>query len=221
MSLAPVEHRGWKGLSGSVLAVAGVYVDERGCVHLPCRSRRGDVLRERIVAPDGRRWWGPGVGIHLFGVETLPSGPIVSSVAVLVCEGESDALAAREAFKHHEDDRAVSYIALGCPGASSWRPEWRALLEDFALVYAIGDGDDAGRRFVWSVRASLPWSRPVVCPEGRDLRELLQAGKFDLVVSLLAEADYLARLEDAVFHAPNLVAAEHWLGGRGVLDRAA
>jgi DNA primase len=60
------------------------------------------------------------------------------------------------------------------------------VIEPFDLVYAIGDGDQSGREFAWRVRGAIPWARPVVLPEGRDLRDLLQAGDEQQLHDLLA-----------------------------------
>jgi hypothetical protein len=211
---------GWKDISATVLEDACVYEDARGYVHLPCRNQEGEVLRERIVS-GSRRWWGPGSGVHLFGVETLPGTASRPYCGVLLTEGESDALAAREAFDLHEDRVAVFYVAVSCPGANAWQPEWRELFEDIDVIYVVGDGDAAGSRFTESVRRSLPWARPVFCPEGRDLRSLLQEGEFDLLISLLDRADQAVRLEDAFLHAPDLATAERWLGRLEGLRHAA
>jgi hypothetical protein len=193
--------QGWKDIAPEILEGAGVYEDDDGLVHLPCRNRDGEVLRERLFAPDDRRWWGPGEGIHLFGCEQLrnadPSTPIVIS------EGETDGLAAREHMR--------GFIAIACPGSSAFRSHWRALFEDFPHVYSVGDGGDAGRRFAWNVQKAVPWVRPVVCPPGRDLRSLLQDGALEVVEALLADAGWIAKVEYAVFNASDLEEAERWL----------
>jgi hypothetical protein len=196
------EHESWKGLDPVVLDAAGVVVTKNGLVHIPCRAFDGRTLRTRIAAPSGRRWWADdGEGIHLFGVETLAGAD--PSTPVLVCEGESDALAARE--------HLPGVIALGSPGARTFRPEWRALIEDFPLVYAVGDGDHAGVAFAWSLRRAVPWSRPIVCPEGRDLRDLLQGDEREFVLDLLDAADAWARIEHAVLHAADVEECALWL----------
>jgi DNA primase len=140
------------------------------------------------------------VGISLFALEQLTG--FDRGDPLLITEGESDTLAAREA----------GFQALGCPGAHAFRPEWRDLIEDFSRIHAVGDGDEAGQSFAWSVRAAVPWARPVVCPTGEDLRSLLQSGRRGEVEALLADADEMARLEHAVLEAPDLVTAERWLG---------
>jgi hypothetical protein len=194
---------GWKGLSRNVLEAAGVTETDEGLTAIPYRAVDGHTLRTRLVAPSsGRRWWASDVeGVHLFGAETLAGAS--PETPVLVCEGESDALAARE--------HLPTFLALGSPGARAFRAEWRALFERFPFVYAIGDGDDAGRDFAWRVRSAVPWTRPFVCPEGRDIRDLLQAGDRAIVLELLAEADFHARLEEAVLRAPDLATCIDWL----------
>lgn len=194
----------WKGIREDVLAAAGITLTDDGLVSIPYRALDGHTLRTRLVASSGRRWWAPdGEGVHLFGAEMLATTS--PDTPVLVCEGESDCLSARE--------HLPEFVALGSPGARAFRPEWRALLEQRTLVYVLGDGDESGRDFAWRVRAAIPWVRPVVCPEGRDLRELLQSGELEFVRALLAEADYLARLEAAVLGAPDLATCVRMLEG--------
>lgn len=192
----------WRGIATTVLDAAGVTIAADGLVTIPCRSLDGRTLRSRVIAPSGTRWWAPdGEGVHLFGIETLAKAD--HGTPVLITEGESDALAVRE--------HLPGYLAVGAPGARTFKSEWRAIFEEFDLVYAIGDGDQAGIDFVWSVRRAIPWARPVVCPEDRDLRDLLQAGDRDVLDALLADADAMARLEHAVLHAADLDECECWL----------
>jgi hypothetical protein len=166
----------WRGISQCVLDEAGVY-SMNGVVHIPYRDLDGSLLRTRLISADGFRWWSDdGKGVHLLGLETLtdnPTGPL------FVTEGESDALAARE---------HLGVTALGCPGASCWKPGWRWHLLRHEPVYAIGDGDAAGQRFVSVVTESAFWVCPVVCPEGTDLRGLFQGGRQLLIEELMFEA---------------------------------
>jgi Protein of unknown function (DUF3631) len=204
----------WRGIDPDVLAEAGVSMNADGVAEIPYRDRDGSVLRMRYRS-DARSWWGRGEEIVLFGLETLPrpGDPYSGFCALILTEGESDALAAREHLRGHEDDVAVRYLVLGCPGARMFRPEWRAVCEPFDVVYVVGDGDDAGHAFVSDVRSEVVWARPVVCPEGRDLRDLLQREGVGALVPLLRGADETARLQDALFHAPDLATAETWLEG--------
>lgn len=189
----------WKGIASDVLSAAGLYRDASGLVHIPYRGLGGATVRERIEAPSGRRWWSDGEGISLFGLERMPAYSRQS--ALFVGEGESDTLAAVESDMQ----------AVGCPGAYAFRPEWRPLVEDFALLYAVGDGDPAGVAFTWAVRRAIPWARPVVMPDGFDLRALLQLRQQTVVWRQLAAADQMARLEHAVLNAADLATARAWL----------
>lgn len=207
---------GFKGIDQEILDGAGVGVDDLGVVSLPYRSYDGEVLRMRYRRDD-RSWWAPGEGIYLFGLDTLPppGSAYPSYCALVITEGESDALAAREHFAFHEDEVAVEYFTVGCPGALAFDPAWRMIVEPFDCAYVVGDGDDAGFAFIWKVRQSVPWVRQVQCPPGRDLRDLLQRDGLDALLALLREADETARLWDAFFGAPDLTTAERWLrGGR-------
>lgn len=194
---------GWKGIADTVLAEAGIVITA-GVAAIPYRDSDGSLLRMRYCTPE-RTWWGPGDGVHLFGLEQLPHHGSChpSYCALLLTEGESDCLAAREVFNLHADARAVEYFAVGVPGARSFKPEWRVVCEPFDLVYVVGDGDKAGRDFAWSVRRHVPWVRPVVCPDGRDLRDLLQTYGLTPVVELLRAADALAESAYALAPAPD------------------
>jgi hypothetical protein len=192
----------WKGLRAQTLLDAGIYADDNGLTFIPYRLTDGSTFRTRVVAPNGRRWWhDDGQGQSLLGLELGPG--FRSDLPVFITEGETDCLAARE----------LGLQAFGCPGAKAFQPEWRTLLERFDLLYAIGDGDDAGHTFAWDVRGKVPWARPVVLPEGTDLRALLQSGRRDEFKALLEDADYVARLEWAVLASTSLEECETKLRG--------
>ena len=124
------------------------------------------MYRERFFAPNGRTWWGPGEGLVPFGLETIPSDP--DSWALMFAEGESDALALREAFAGTTEAHELGRVCvLGLPGASSWRPEWSSIAATFDRVYVIGDGDEAGRKMIAKVNADVRWARPVRLPGRR------------------------------------------------------
>ena len=198
----------WKGIARHVLDEAGATVGADGGIRLPCRNLAGEAVRERIVAPDGRRWWGPGEGVHLFGLEQLAGAD--PSTAVIVTEGESDQLAAREYLP--------DVIAVGCPGSCAWNSDWAGLFANFPLLYSIGDGDKAGRDFAWRVRRDIPWARPITCPLGTDLRELLQTNQMTTVEAMFANANMIAILEYRVLTAPDLASCCERLGSTALVD---
>lgn len=176
----------WKGLPRCVLAEAGVEVRD-GLVRVPYRDIEGATHNVRLFAPPGRCWWErTGLPLRPFGLETLRRPP--HDRGLLVAEGESDALALRASF-------SWGYDVLGVPGATSWHREWRSYAEPYAAVYALGDGDEAGRRLAASVRRDVPRARIVPIPADEDARSLLQREGPGALDWLLEEADRLARLE--------------------------
>lgn len=224
-----VTARGWKRLSVDVLDEAGVELD-RGLVTVPYRDRAGRELYRKCFRRDGRAFYRPaGTELVPFGLETLPAPGDCHPryCALLVCEGESDALCVRDVLRLHDDDRAVEYLslalpgvgvpaveylALALPGASVWRNSWRSFVEPFPLVYVLGDGDEPGRRMNRRVVAAVPWARPVWLPDGADVRSLLQADP-DSLEPLLAHADENARLSAALALSPDLDTFRRLLAG--------
>lgn len=125
-------------------------IDGSGKIWIPYRTRDGELFRYRTISRTGARRWDRGEGTSLFGIDTLPEEGHPHSGHVLVCEGESDTLAARETLgsTHH-------VTCLGCPGATSFRPEWVEHFDVATAVYVIGDADEAGSRFEYQVAALL------------------------------------------------------------------
>lgn len=200
----------WKGLPHGVLADAGVTVS-CGLVRVPYRDRDGTELNAKFfpLRPDSsaaRSWWEQsGRALTLFGPETLPSPRVAPWVPLLLCEGESDALAVRHAV-------AGNAAVLAVPGAGTWRREWRRPLEPFPVIYVLGDGDRAGRAMNAEVKRDVPWARPVWLPDGEDARSVVQRDGVDALELFLAEADRDARLAAAFVLARDLDECEALLG---------
>lgn len=97
---------------------------------------------------------GKGEGDHIYNVPALRE----RHPAIAVCEGELDALTV--------DTHVLP--ALGIPGATKWQKHWTRLLEGYERVFAIGDGDDAGRDFAGRLVELLPNAKAVVMPSGQD-----------------------------------------------------
>lgn len=207
--------RGWKGIAPDVLAEAGVDLDG-SLVTVPYRDRDGTELYSKCFRSDGRSFYRPaGISLVPYGLETLPAegSRFPRFCALLLCEGESDALAVRDVLRYRDDARAVQVFALALPGALSWRNSWRSFLEPFPLVYLLGDGDEPGRRMNRRVRSAIPWARPVWLPDGSDVRALLQADRHGLDPFLDA-ADVDARLSAALVLSPDLHTFRRTLAGR-------
>ena len=95
---------------------------------------------------------------------------IAGADRVLICEGESDTLAAL----------SLGYHAVGIPGWSHFRPEWVDLFRG-PEVFLVLDADDAGDRGVRDIAskfaaAGLPLPRQVELPKGMDLTDFINAG---------------------------------------------
>jgi DNA primase len=132
---------------------------------VPYFARIGERYREKLFPGDGScktRWLGPSKPQIPYGLEDLRLGNDV----VILTEGESDTLALRLAFP--------TVTAIGIPGASAWRPEWRVYLEDFRRIYLSFDADRAGRELLDAVKADVPEYRSILLPEGADTRDFLQ-----------------------------------------------
>jgi putative DNA primase/helicase len=186
--------RPWKGIARPVLDEAGVTIAD-GLVEVPYWTLAGEKHNAKVfrLAPtEGQarcHWERSGLEQIPFGLETLAQG----ADACIIAEGESDALAIREAFA--EGVRTPEGIAsgtmpvLGLPGALSWKREWAEHVASFRVVYVIGDGDDAGRKMAKAVAADVPQALIVELPEGEDARSLLQRDGARALDAFLDQAD--------------------------------
>jgi hypothetical protein len=204
----------WKGLSSRALAEAGVERDRRGFARIPYFTEAGGLYAQRVVKPNGDRYWEPGDGreVILFGLDHLAASFDDRSWRdLIIAEGESDTLALRDAM------RGLPVDVVGVPGSSTWKAKWRSELAGYGRVYVVGDGDAAGETFGLSVRYGPAWlrsrrdrspdtgnvvnlpegfdvARIVRLPEGTDARGLLQAHGPDALDSYFASADADYRL---------------------------
>jgi hypothetical protein len=200
-SAVPVD---WKGIASPTLFDAGVRrVEERRggarvssngtLIGVPYRHPGGRVARWKLFRPGvkGSRWERAEKGLTLpFGLEMIRADFSVLLAEAWICEGESDALAARSSFAER-DGRRVRVFAI--PGSGNWRSEWAHYFEGFSRIYLLGDGDTPGRKMDDRILADLPMARPVLIANGDDVRGILQGpGGVDLLAGLLAEADIIA-----------------------------
>lgn len=152
----------WKGFDLADLRKFHVQRTSNG-IEVPYFTRAGQHWRSKVFLEDGRSWWlGESKAQIPYGLETLTLG----SKAVILTEGESDALALRLAFP--------TLAVLGIPGASSWRNQWTRCLEGFDAVYLSFDADRAGEKLTASVLESVPGACPIHLPAGADTRDVLQ-----------------------------------------------
>ena len=95
---------------------------------------------------------------------------------LFVVEGEIDALSLV----------VEGHAAVGIPGAGAFDPRWTSMWSSVDSIVVIGDGDDAGRRFVESVweahvdgrgQAQAPGRlKAFQCATGLDVNDMLVAG---------------------------------------------
>ncbi len=145
--LSVAEYAERKGLALATLEKAGVvdavgtYGDEM--VAIPYRDATGALLRTKYRTRKGTFWGKDGTGTPLYGQDVLAMAP--KDAPVLLVEGESDCHAAWQ--------RGV--VAVGLPGASQWRSEYKALLAGRKVV-VWQEPDQGGSTLVASVAADLP-----------------------------------------------------------------
>ena len=195
---------GYKGLSPVVLAEANV-TEAHEVVRVPYCDRDGREVYAKLVPKDTARhpWVEPrGISVIPFGLERLPHPEFDEWFALVLAEGESDALAVRGSVAVR-DDRSVR--VLGLPGAGMWRSEFGPAFRRFPVVYVVGDGDAPGRRMMDAVLADVPWARPVRMPDGEDARSIIQGPDGDEAFRrLLDDADHGADLARAFDQAPTV-----------------
>lgn len=134
-------------------------LDDRGLVRIRhpylvpdgLGSHRVAWWQDRALGPSPVRWLSPrGVRSVLYNLPALEDRTIR---AVVVCEGPGDTITATRALR---DDEGI--VAIGIPGASSWRDSYSALLTDLEVVVAT-DNDDAGEQLAHAIMRSAPSAR--------------------------------------------------------------
>ena len=134
----------------------------RGRLCIPYLTRMGVVnmrfrcLRQHLCKAENCPKYLPaidGMEGNLFNVNDT----FADSESIAVTEGELDAISC-----------SVSGIpAVGMPGATQWKPHWKRVLEDFPLVYSVGDGDEAGSKFNAKLMKELK-AIPIKMKDGED-----------------------------------------------------
>jgi DNA primase len=142
-----------------------------------------------------------GAGIGPFGLDLLPPAKHLRDAAIVICEGESDTLAVRDAIAAW---RGRPTYSIGLPGAGMWRPDFADHLAACPLVYVLGDGDTAGASMIDRVLQDLQWARGVRLPRGEDARSLLQRHGDDALDEYLTSADQVTEMFAAIVASPTL-----------------
>lgn len=98
----------------------------------------------------------------------------VDSPFICVTEGELDALTLS----------MVGLPAVGIPGVKTWQKHFARCLEDFDVIYAFGDGDEAGGKLN-SFLSKEAKARPISMPKGMDVNALYLQGGSDALRALI------------------------------------
>jgi DNA primase len=180
----------WKGFPLVQLEQFGIKVNDQG-VWVPYYRRDRTLFRAKLFAHDGRSWWlgGQGKGQIPYGLEQLEAQ--TRPKALVLTEGESDTLALRIAWPD-------SIVAIGIPGASSWKREWAELAEGFERIYLSFDADPAGEQAAAAIRKDLPQAKRLNLPKGSDTRAVLQQLGKKAYRALIEAAEAKARFDSAI-----------------------
>lgn len=142
---------GHEGLRGRLCIP---YVTPSGVVNFSFRCLRQHVCKDvgcpKYLPIEGRER-------NIYNVLDLKK----DSPFVCVTEGELDALTLS----------MCGLPAVGMPGAKQWKKHFSRCLEDFDVIYAFGDGDDAGGKFS-SFLAKEARARPIAMPKGKDCNDI-------------------------------------------------
>lgn len=136
----------------------------RGSISIPYLLPYGGgtkTIRFRYLNPVRNKYDGiKGKAVHLYGVGNTLNDD------VWVCEGEFDALVLSQA----------GYPAVGVPGASSFKPDWKYLFANTNKTTLVFDSDDAGTRGANRIASVLGEVvedvRIVRLPEGSDVTDV-------------------------------------------------
>lgn len=101
----------------------------------------------------------PGAKTHMYNVRAV----VEANDYIALCEGELDAITL---------NYAVGIPAVGVPGASSWKPHYRRLLQDFDKIFIFADGDKAGNDFARSVAREVQGVAIIPMPDGEDVNSM-------------------------------------------------
>lgn len=161
-----------RGLSEEIVAIAGLgvvtgevkehahlsgrlwipYMTDAGVVNANARC----IEDHNCKASGHKKYLKPyGLKDSLYGVRYYAD----ATSTMCVTEGELDAITLH----------MLKIPAVAVSGASKWRDHWTNVLDDFARVVVLSDGDTAGREFVGRVREAIPHALDIPMPNGEDV----------------------------------------------------
>jgi DNA primase len=146
--------------------------DYAGRLSIPYLTPAGPVeIRYRAVGDQKPKYLSrPGASTKLFNVSDL----LIESPVLYVCEGEMDAITASS---------LCGLPTVGVPGANNWRPHFKLLMQDYAKVVVLCDGDEAGRQFGKTVAKEIDTAVAISMPVGMDVNDVYLSGGREAVLS--------------------------------------
>lgn len=158
-----------RGITAQAIREYGLLYDpEQRAIRIPYYDGRGRERGHRLRFLDGRtmKYQSPkGSRAHLYNVKD------VDSPTVYITEGEWDCLILKQ----------LGLSAVGVPGVTSFKREWKWLFAGADEVVVVFDGDDAGRegaRRVAGYLSSVVENVDVVdLPDGADINSLALEGE--------------------------------------------
>lgn len=146
------------------------YITPAGVVNIRFRCLKDHVCHEEGCP----KYLGiTGLGSTLYNVLDFRK----ASQAIYVCEGEIDAMTLS----------LCGFPAIGTPGVKAWKEHYTKCFQDYVQVFAVADGDKAGREFS-SFLAREVDARSVYTPNGEDINSTYVKGGVDGVHRWLAGA---------------------------------
>jgi hypothetical protein len=158
-----------------------IHVRGQPCVRIAYYDTDGVEIGARLrlsLAGNNRFRWRKGAKVIPYGLERLTDARQAGYIVLV--EGESDA----QTLWYHE------ILALGIPGAATWKPEWASYFDGLS-VYVWREPDSGGATFIDKIGTSIPDARVIAAPDGRkDVSQChcLGDGVSALLQRLMAEA---------------------------------
>lgn len=148
-----------------------------GRIAFPYFTTSGPVAMRYRIGPgqQGPKFLQP-AGSHTTMYNVLAT--VEHSRTIIVCEGEPDTISAAQ----------CGLPAVGIPGASAWKPHYRAVLAGFDKTIIVADNDDGGAGAAFAEKianAGVPSPVIMTWPQGHDLNSFMLEHGADEVRSYL------------------------------------
>lgn len=164
--------RNWlsqKGINPDVALAAGVrYSPRRNSLLYPRYNREGRRVGWKIRELEGPRQYNEPPGIPLRDTIPFTASEGSTDSALVICEGETDALAFASTYD--------GYHVIGVPGATAFANEWAGYYSKYDSVYLFPDADEAGANLVDKVCGLIMRTRVVSLPNGMDVSDAVVNG---------------------------------------------